>query len=138
MIGKLVVDYEEVSLGDLLEFLTDNDIECCIDGDNIYVYNLKLDIQGTKLILSEKKKIQNYFFKELTSPPTRTPTNYVQTWLLEKFNEQERLRFEEQHQAELKKAQENIQKAMEEYKQLYTKYINQQNKEAQSDGGSNN
>lgn len=138
MIGKLVVDYEEVNLGDLLEFLTDNDIECCIDGDNIYVYNPKLDIQGTKLILSEKKKIQNYFFKELTSPPTRTPTNYVQTWLLEKFNEQERLRFEEQHQAELKKAQENIQKAMEEYKQLYTKYINQQNKEAQSDGGSNN
>ena len=138
MIGKLVIDYEEVSLGDLLEFLTDNDIECCIDGDNIYVYNPKLDIQGTKLILSEKKKIQNYFFKELTSPPTRTPTNYVQTWLLEKFNEQERLRFEEQHQAELKKAQENIQKAMEEYKQLYTKYINQQNKEAQSDGGSNN
>ena len=138
MIGKLVVDYEEVSLGDLLEFLTENDIECCIDGDNIYVYNSKLDIQGTKLILSEKKKIQNYFFKELTSPPTRTPTNYVQTWLLEKFNEQERLRFEEQHQAELKKAQENIQKAMEEYKQLYTKYINQQNKEAQSDGGSNN
>ena len=138
MIGKLVVDYEEVSLGDLLEFLTDNDIECCIDGDNIYVYNPKLDIQGTKLILSEKKKIRSYFFKELTSPPTRTPTNYVQTWLLEKFNEQERLRFEEQHQAELKKAQENIQKAMEEYKQLYTKYVNQQNKEAQSDGGSNN
>ena len=138
MIGKLVVDYEEVSLGDLLEFLTENDIECCIDGDDIYVYNPKLDIQGTKLILSEKKKIQNYFLKELTSPPTRTPTNYVQTWLLEKFNEQERLRFEEQHQAELKKAQENIQKAMEEYKQLYTKYINQQNKEAQSDGGSNN
>ena len=138
MIGKLVVDYEEVSLGDLLEFLTENDIECCIDGDNIYVYNPKLDIQGTKLILSEKKKIQNYFFKELTSPPTRTPTNYVQTWLLEKFNEQERLRFEEQHQAELKKAQENIQKAIEEYKQLYTKYVNQQNKEAQSDGGSNN
>lgn len=138
MIGKLVVDYEEISLGDLLKLLTDNDIECCIDGDNIYVYNPKLDIQGTKLILSEKKKIQNYFFKELTSPPTRTPTNYVQTWLLEKFNEQERLRFEEQHQAELKKAQENIQKAMEEYKQLYTKYINQQNKEAQSDGGSNN
>ena len=138
MIGKLVVDYEEVSLGDLLKLLTENDIECCIDGDNIYVYKPKLDIQGTKLILSEKKKIQNYFFKELTSPPTRTPTNYVQTWLLEKFNEQERLRFEEQHQAELKKAQENIQKAMEEYKQLYTKYINQQNKEAQSDGGSNN
>ena len=138
MIGKLVVDYEEVSLGDLLEFLTDKDIECCIDGDNIYVYNPKLDIQGTKLILSEKKKIHNYFFKELTSPPTRTPTNYVQTWLLEKFNEQERLRFEEQHQAELKKAQENIQKAMEEYKQLNTKYINQQNKDAQSDGGSNN
>ena len=57
MIGKLVVDYEEVSLGDLLEFLTDKGIECCVDGDNIYVYNPKLDIQGTKLILSEKRTI---------------------------------------------------------------------------------
>ena len=138
MIGKLVVDYEEVSLGDLLEFLTENDIECCVDGDNIYVYSKEKQQILYDTIIVNKKKIQNYFFKELTSPPTRTPTNYVQTWLLEKFNEQERLRFEEQHQAELKKAQENIQKAMEEYKQLYTKYINQQNKEAQSDGGSNN
>ena len=38
MIGKLVVDYDEVSLGDLLEFLTDKGAECCVDGDNIYVY----------------------------------------------------------------------------------------------------
>ena len=138
MIGKLVVDYEEVSLGDLLEFLTDKGAECCVDGDNIYVYTCQPEGVRKNPIIVKEKKIQNYFFKELTSPPTRTPTNYVQTWLLEKFNEQERLRFEEQHQAELKKAQENIQKAMEEYKQLYTKYINQQNKEAQSDGGSNN
>ena len=138
MIGKLVVDYEEVSLGDLLEFLTDKGVECCVDGDNIYVYEPNDGHQFAPLMILRKKKIQNYFFKELTSPPTRTPTNYMQTWLLEKFNEQERLRFEEQHQAELKKAQENIQKAMEEYKQLYTKYVNQQNKEAQSDGGSNN
>ena len=138
MIGKLVVDYEEVSLGDLLEFLTDKGAECCVDGDNIYVYSKEKQQILYDTIIVKEKKIQNYFFKELTSPPTRTPTNYVQTWLLEKFNEQERLRFEEQHQAELKKAQENIQKAMEEYKQLYTKYINQQNKEAQSDGGSNN
>jgi hypothetical protein len=138
MIGKLVVDYEEVSLGDLLEFLIDKGIECCVDGDNIYTYLENYKGVRENSIIVNKKKIQNYFFKELTSPPTRTPTNYVQTWLLEKFNEQERLRFEEQHQAELKKAQENIQKAMEEYKQLYTKYVNQQNKEAQSDGGSNN
>lgn len=138
MIGKLVVDYEEVSLGDLLEFLTDKGAECCVDGDNIYVYICQPEGVRKNPIIVKEKKIQNYFFKELTSPPTRTPTNYVQTWLLEKFNEQERLRFEEQHQAELKKAQENIQKAMEEYKQLYTKYVNQQNKEAQSDGGSNN
>ena len=138
MIGKLVVDYDEVSLGDLLEFLTDKGAECCVDGDNIYVYTCQPEGVRKNPIIVKEKKIQNYFFKELTSPPTRTPTNYVQTWLLEKFNEQERLRFEEQHQAELKKAQENIQKAMEEYKQLYTKYVNQQNKEAQSDGGSNN
>lgn len=138
MIGKLVVDYEEVSLGDLLEFLTDKGIECCVDGETVYVYEASGRHHTSFLMYMKRGKYKNYFFKELISPPTRTPTNYVQTWLLEKFNEQERLRFEEQHQAELKKAQENIQRAMEEYKQLYTKYVNQQNKEAQSDGGSNN
>lgn len=108
MIGKLVVDYEEVRLGDLLEFLTKNDIECCIDSDSIYVYNPKLDIQGTKLILSEKKKIQNYFFKELTSPPTKEPTNYVETWLLEKFNEEERIKREAEQQKTIRKILDDI------------------------------
>ena len=108
MIGKLVVDYEEVRLGDLLEFLTKNDIECCIDSDSIYVYNPKLDIQGTKLILSEKKKIQNYFFKELTSPPTKEPTNYVEAWLLEKFNEEERIKKEAEQQKVIKKILDDI------------------------------
>ena len=135
MIGKLVVDYEEVSLGDLLEFLTEKGVECCVDGDSIYLYynedHRRLSISN----IMKDKKIQNYFFKELTSPPTHTPTNYVQTWLLEKFNQQEYLRFEEQHQAELKKAQDNIQKAMQEYQDLYEKYLKQG---AQSNGGSKN
>jgi len=134
MIGKLVVDYEEVSLGDLLEFLTEKGVECCVDGDNIYVYSFGCNQLGYDTIIVKDKKIQNYFFKELTSPPTRTPTNYVQTWLLEKFNQQEYLRFEEQHQAELKKAQDNIQKAMKEYQNLYEKYLEQ---EARPNGKSN-
>ena len=135
MIGKLVVDYKEISLGDLLEFLTKKGVECCVDGDNIYVYDSQPEGVRKNPIIVKDKKIQNYFFKELTSPPTHTPTNYVQTWLLEKFNQQEYLRFEEQHQTELKKAHDNIQKAMKEYQDLYEKYLKQ---EAQSDGGSKN
>lgn len=138
MIYKLTLDFSLINLNMLIEEFAKNNIEVCFGEDCLYVYSSYLQHQRQISNIMKEKKIQNYFFKELTSPPTRTPTNYVQTWLLEKFNEQERLRFEEQHQAELKKAQENIQKAMEEYKQLYTKYINQQNKEAQSDGGSNN
>lgn len=138
MIYKLTLDFSSINLNMLIEEFTKNNIEVCFGEDCLYI----VYVENPKMVpisnILRKKKIQNYFLKELTSPPTRTPTNYVQTWLLEKFNEQERLRFEEQHQAELKKAQENIQRAMEEYKQLYTKYINQQNKEAQSDGGSNN
>lgn len=134
MIGKLVVDYEEVSLGDLLELLTENNIECCVDGDNIYVYSGQIAQFAAISNILRKKNYKNYFFKELTSPPTRTPTNYVQTWLLEKFNQQEYLRFEEQHQAELKKAQDNIQKAMKEYQNLYEKYLEQ---EARPNGKSN-
>ena len=57
MIGKLVVDYEEVNLGDLLEFLTENDIECCVDGDNIYVYQSQLTPQRSISIIGEKTKI---------------------------------------------------------------------------------
>ena len=137
MIYKLTLDFYSINLNTLIEEFAKNNIEVCFGDEILYLFS-KHDIPRQISNIMKEKKIQNYFFKELTSPPTRTPTNYVQTWLLEKFNEQERLRFEEQHQAELKKAQENIQKAMEEYKQLYTKYVNQQNKEAQSDGGSNN
>ena len=137
MIYKLTLDFYSIHLNALIEEFAKNDIEVCFGDEILYLFS-QHDTPRQISNIMNKKKIQNYFFKELTSPPTRTPTNYVQTWLLEKFNEQERLRFEEQHQAELKKAQKNIQKAMEEYKQLYTKYVNQQNKEAQSDGGSNN
>lgn len=57
MIGKLVVDYEEVSLGDLLEFLTDKGVECCVDGDNIYVYSCQPTPQRAIPNICEKTKI---------------------------------------------------------------------------------
>ena len=108
MIGKLVVDYEEISLADLLEFLTENDIECCIDDDNVYLYynenHRRLSISN----IMNKKKIQNYFFKELTSPPTKEPTNYVETWLLEKFNEEERIKKKVEQQKVIKKILDDI------------------------------
>ena len=108
MIGKLVVDYEEVSLGDLLEFLTEKGVECCVDGDNIYVYQSQPTPQRAIPNICEKEKIQNYFFKELTSPPTKEPTNYVETWLLEKFNEEERIKKEAEQQKVIKKILDDI------------------------------
>ena len=55
MIGKLVVDYEEVSLGDLLEFLTDKGVECCVDGDNIYVYTCQPEgVRKNPIIVNRK------------------------------------------------------------------------------------
>ena len=56
MIGKLVVDYEEVSLGDLLKSLTDKGIECCVDGDNIYVYGSEVDVGAPNLIIVKTDK----------------------------------------------------------------------------------
>lgn len=108
MIGKLVVDYEEVSLGDLLEFLTDKGVECCVDGDNIYIYSTLNHHKVQKLIDMNKKKYKNYFFKELTSPPTKEPTNYVETWLLEKFNEEERIKREAEQQKTIRKILDDI------------------------------
>ena len=56
MIGKLVVDYEEVSLGDLLEFLIDKGVECCVDGDNIYTYSSGVDVGAPNLIIVKTDK----------------------------------------------------------------------------------
>lgn len=108
MIGKLVVDYEEISLGDLLEFLTEKGIECCVDGDNIYIYSKEKQQILYNSIIVKDKKIQNYFFKELISQPTKEPTNYVETWLLEKFNEEERIKKEAEQQKVIKKILDDI------------------------------
>ena len=65
MIGKLVVDYEEVSLGDLLKSLTDKGIECCVDGDNIYVYGSELQRGSGKLYNSEREENTKLFLQRI-------------------------------------------------------------------------
>lgn len=137
MIYKLTLDFSSINLNTLIEEFAKNDIEVCFGEDCLYI----VYIENPKMVpisnILRKKKIQNYFLKEITQPPTKTPTNYIQTWLLEKFNELEMIKFNEQNQALLKKAQDNINKAKAEFTRLVEQY-NQQNKEAQSDGGSNN
>ena len=137
MIYKLTLDFSSINLNMLIEEFAKNDIEVCFGEDCLYI----VYVENPKMVpisnILRKKKIQNYFLKEITQPPTKTPTNYIQTWLLEKFNELEIIKFNEQNQALLKKAQDNINKAKAEFARLVEQY-NQQNKEAQSDGGSNN
>lgn len=137
MIYKLTLDFSSINLNMLIEEFAKNDIEVCFGEDCLYI----VYVENPKMVpisnILRKKKIQNYFLKEITQPPTKTPTNYIQTWLLEKFNELEMIKFNEQNQALLKKAQDNINKAKAEFARLVKQY-NQQNKEAQSDGGSNN
>ena len=124
MIGKLVIDFDEINLNELILLLSKYNFRCCIDDNCIYLSSAKGHFVEISNIMRELK-IRNYFFKELTSPPTKTPTNYVQTWLLEKFQEQEIAKFNEQHQAELQKAQENIKKAQEEFLKVIEEYYNQ-------------
>lgn len=137
MIYKLTLDFSSINLNMLIEEFAKNDIEVCFGEDCLYI----VYVENPKMVpisnILRKKKIQNYFLKEIIQPPTKTPTNYIQTWLLEKFNELEMIKFNEQNQALLKKAQDNINKAKAEFTRLVEQY-NQQNKEAQSDGGSNN
>lgn len=137
MIYKLTLDFSSINLNTLIEEFAKNNIEVCFGEDCLYI----VYVENPKMVpisnILRKKKIQNYFLKEITQPPTKTPTNYIQTWLLEKFNELEMIKFNEQNQALLKKAQDNINKAKAEFARLVEQY-NQQNKEAQSDGGSNN
>lgn len=137
MIYKLTLDFSSINLNTLIEEFVKNNIEVCFGEDCLYI----VYVENPKMVpisnILRKKKIQNYFLKEIAQPPTKTPTNYIQTWLLEKFNELEMIKFNEQNQALLKKAQDNINKAKAEFTRLVEQY-NQQNKEAQSDGGSNN
>lgn len=137
MIYKLTLDFSSINLNTLIEEFTKNNIEVCFGEDCLYIYGSYLQHQRQISNIMKEKKIQNYFLKEITQPPTKTPTNYIQTWLLEKFNELEIIKFNEQNQVLLKKAQDNINKAKAEFARLVEQY-NQQNKEAQSDGGSNN
>lgn len=137
MIYKLTLDFSLINLNMLIEEFAKNNIEVCFGEDCLYI----IYIENPKMVpisnILRKNKIRNYFLKEITQPPTKTPTNYIQTWLLEKFNELEIIKFNEQNQELLKKAQENINKAKAEFTKLVEQY-NQQNKEAQSNGGSNN
>lgn len=135
MIYKLMLDFSSINLNVLIEEFAKNNIEVCFGEDCLYLFP-QHDIKPDFSIIMSRQKIQNFFLKEITQPPTKTPTNYIQTWLLEKFNELEMIKFNEQNQALLKKAQENIEKAKTEFAKLVEQY-NQQNKEAQSNGGSN-
>ncbi len=137
MIYKLTLDFSSINLNVLVEEFAKYNIEVCFGEDCLYIAY----IENPKMVpisnILRENKIRNYFLKEITQPPAKTPTNYIQTWLLEKFNELEIIKFNEQNQALLKRAQENIDKAKAEFAKLVEQY-NQQNKEARTDGGSNN
>ena len=59
MIGRLVVDYEEVNLGDLLEFLTDKGVECCVDGETLYVYETSSRHHTSFLMYMKRRKYRD-------------------------------------------------------------------------------
>lgn len=132
MIYKSMIDTSSADLNSIVDKLVSLGIELCLEDDCLYLYS-QHDIKPDFSIIMSNNKIRNYFIQELKNAPTKTPTNYVQAWLLEKFQEQEMGKFNEQHQAELKKAQDNIKKAQEEFLKIITDY-NQTNQGGAADG----
>lgn len=108
MIYKLTLDFSSINLNVLVEEFTKNNIEVCFGEDCLYIAYIKNPKMVPISNILRENKIQNYFFKELTSPPTKEPTNYVETWILEKFNEEERIKKEAEQQKTIRKILDDI------------------------------
>ena len=126
MIYKLVADWDEINIDDFVQDCQNNSIDVCFDGDKAYLYG-DISTQRSNLNIW-KRENKNFFLKEITEKPKDKFSSFVNNWICERFERDERERIEQQQQAELCKMKDNIDKAREEFKNRI-KFARQQNTE---------
>lgn len=129
MIYKLVADWDEININDFVKDCQNNNIDVCFDGDRAYLYS-KCGTQSTFLNIW-KRENKTFFLKEITEKPTNKFGSFVDNWICERFEQEERELIEAREQEELRRMKDNIDKAREDLR----KRIELARQENKTEGG---
>ena len=58
-----------------------------------------------------KNNIKNYFIQEIKKAPSEVPTKFSESWLIEKFNQDKKIKAEEEQQKQLQEMMDRIETA---------------------------
>lgn len=111
MIYKLVADWDEININDFVRECQNNNIDVCFDDDRAYLYS-KCGTQSTFLNIW-KRENKTFFLKEITEKPINKFGSFVDNWICERFEQEERELIEAREQEELRRMKDNIDKARE-------------------------
>lgn len=129
MIYKLVADWDEININDFVKDCQNNNIDVCFDGDRAYLYGKNNSTVQNLNIMREGDK--TFFLKEITEKPINKFGSFVDNWICERFEQEERELIEAREQEELRRMKNNIDKAREDLK----KRIELARQENKTEGG---
>lgn len=129
MIYKLVADWDEININDFVKDCQNNNIDVCFDGDRAYLYCKDTGNAYFFNIMREGDK--TFFLKEITEKPINKFGSFVDNWICERFEQEERELIEAQEQEELRRMKDNIDKAREDLR----KRIELARQENKTEGG---
>ena len=129
MIYKLVADWDEININDFVKDCQNNNIDVCFDGDRAYLYG---EINRfTSIVNKMERENKTFFLKEITEKPINKFGSFVDNWICERFEQEERERIEAREQEELRRMKDNIDKAREDLR----KRIELARQENKTEGG---
>lgn len=126
MMYKFVADWDEIDIDDFVQDCQDNNIDVCFDGDRAYLYSKNNSTVQNLNIMREGDK--TFFLKEITEKPDNKFGSFVNNWICERFEQEEREHIEVQEQEELRRMKANIDKARENLKKKIELAQQQNNK----------
>lgn len=129
MIYKFVADWDEININDFVKDCQNNNIDVCFDGDRAYLYGKNNSTVQNLNIMREGDK--TFFLKEITEKPINKFGSFVDNWICERFEQEERELIEAREQEELRRMKDNIDKAREDLR----KRIELARQENKTEGG---
>lgn len=109
MVYKVMVDLDKVDLNKLMALVKKEGVEFCVADDSLFFH--VIHTTPTKISnLMKRVNTSGFVIKQLTERPVHPDESFSQLWCFEKFNEDETRKFEEEHQTELQKMADNIEK----------------------------
>lgn len=129
MICKFVADWDEININDFVRECQNNNIDVCFDGDRAYLYG---EINRfTSIVNKMERENKTFFLKEITEKPINKFGSFVDNWICERFEQEERELIEAREQEELRRMKDNIDKAREDLR----KRIELARQENKTEGG---